>query len=63
MGARLHGIHLELTPDEVTECLGGSFFEVTENDLERCYTSYCDPRLNFSQSIELISALGHEMNK
>lgn len=49
METRLHGIHLELTPDEVTECLGGSFFEVTENDLERCYTSYCDPRLNFSQ--------------
>lgn len=63
MGARLHGVHLELTPDEVTECMGGSFFEVTENDLERCYTSYCDPRLNFSQSIELISALGHEMKK
>jgi len=63
METRLHGIHLELTPDEVTECLVGSFFEVTENDLERCYTSYCDPRLNFSQSIELISDVAHELKK
>ena len=48
-GNRLHGIHLEITPDEVTECLGGSHSQVTERDLARSYTSLCDPRLNFSQ--------------
>jgi len=62
-GARLHGVHLELTPEEVTECLGGSCFEVREEDLGRNYTSLCDPRLNFSQSIELINAVAQEMSK
>ena len=50
-GTKLHGVHLELTPEEVTECLGGSCFEIKEEDLGKNYTSYCDPRLNFSQVI------------
>lgn len=62
-GSILHGVHLELTPEEVTECLGGSFFEIREEDLGRNYTSYCDPRLNFSQSVELIATIGQEINK
>lgn len=61
--AKLHGVHLELTPEEVTECIGGSFFEIKEEDLGRNYTSYCDPRLNFSQSVELISAVAKELVK
>ncbi len=46
------GVHVELTGDNVTECLGGTD-EVLENHLELRYTTTCDPRLNASQSIDL----------
>ena len=48
----LGGIHLELTGDPVTECLGGSQ-ELGEGDLELNYTTFCDPRLNEKQALEL----------
>ncbi len=51
-GSRLCGVHFELTPDNVTECTGGSAV-VTSDDLERRYETYCDPRLNDSQSLEM----------
>lgn len=46
------GVHLEMTGKDVTECLGGSF-QVTEEDLNSRYHTYCDPRLNADQSLEL----------
>ncbi len=46
------GLHVELTGDDVTECLGGSF-EVDETDLATRYETLCDPRLNHQQSLEL----------
>ena len=46
------GIHLEMTGQDVTECIGG-LKEVTEDDLKSRYHTYCDPRLNASQSLEL----------
>jgi 3-deoxy-7-phosphoheptulonate synthase len=46
------GIHIELTGDDVTECLGGGN-QVSEKDLESRYETACDPRLNHSQSLEL----------
>jgi 3-deoxy-7-phosphoheptulonate synthase len=46
------GMHVELTGDNVTECLGGTD-EVLENHLELRYTTTCDPRLNGSQSLDL----------
>jgi anthranilate synthase component I len=46
------GIHLELTADDVTECLGGAE-AVLDTHLARRYETACDPRLNASQSIEL----------
>ena len=46
------GVHLELTGDHVTECLGGAE-EVMEDDLPLRYTTTCDPRLNARQSIDL----------
>jgi 3-deoxy-7-phosphoheptulonate synthase len=46
------GMHVELTGDNVTECLGGTD-EVLENQLELRYTTTCDPRLNASQSLDL----------
>ena len=46
------GIHLEMTGQDVTECIGG-IQEITESDLNSRYHTYCDPRLNASQSLEL----------
>ena len=51
-GTRLGGVHLELTGENVTECLGGAR-ELIESDLERAYLSSVDPRLNYEQSMEL----------
>ena len=51
-GTRLGGVHLELTGEDVTECLGGAR-ELTETDLERAYRSTVDPRLNYEQSLEI----------
>src|SRR5674476_469121 len=46
------GIHIELTGNDVTECLGGSS-EIVDADLEKRYETLCDPRLNHRQSLEL----------
>ncbi|PPR46951.1 MAG: Phospho-2-dehydro-3-deoxyheptonate aldolase [Alphaproteobacteria bacterium MarineAlpha5_Bin9] len=46
------GIHLEMTGQNVTECIGG-VQELTEKDLSSRYHTYCDPRLNASQALEL----------
>jgi len=46
------GVHVELTGDDVTECLGGEG-DVTEAQLPERYTTTCDPRLNARQSIDL----------
>src|SRR5688572_21330216 len=51
-GTRLGGVHLELTGEDVTECLGGAR-ELTESDLERAYMSTVDPRLNYEQALEI----------
>lgn len=51
-GSYLGGVHLELTGDAVTECLGGSE-GLEEDDLSTNYTSFCDPRLNEKQALEL----------
>lgn len=50
-GGSLHGVHLELTGDDVTECLGGSQ-ELKDIDLEKRYESACDPRLSVSQALD-----------
>ncbi len=46
------GVHVELTGENVTECLGGSE-AVLDADLEQRYESECDPRLNARQSLDL----------
>ncbi len=51
-GTHLAGVHFELTGDDVTECTGGAL-ELAERDLEARYESYCDPRLNYAQSLEM----------
>jgi len=57
-GERLGGVHLESTPDDVTECLGGKETKVAEGDLPKAYTTYCDPRLNNRQCVDFIKELG-----
>ncbi len=51
-GTRLGGVHLELTGEDVTECVGGAS-GLSEADLGRAYKSTVDPRLNYEQSLEL----------
>jgi 3-deoxy-7-phosphoheptulonate synthase len=51
LGSRLGGVHIELTGDDVTECIGGSR-GLSEGDLERAYKSRVDPRLNYEQALE-----------
>jgi len=46
------GVHVELTGDDVTECVGGSD-DLVEADLVNRYETLCDPRLNRNQSLEL----------
>ncbi len=46
------GVHLEMTGQDVTECVGGAQ-DITEKDLESRYHTHCDPRLNADQALEL----------
>ena len=46
------GVHVELTGEDVTECLGGGD-RVEDADLESRYETMCDPRLNARQSLDL----------
>ena len=46
------GLHLELTGQNVTECIGG-MMDISEADLPLRYETQCDPRLNASQALEL----------
>ncbi|MFB6844438.1 3-deoxy-7-phosphoheptulonate synthase [Streptomyces sp. NPDC056373] len=52
LGTHPGGVHVELTGDDVTECLGGGN-AVLEENLHRRYETACDPRLNHTQSLEL----------
>jgi 3-deoxy-7-phosphoheptulonate synthase len=51
------GVHLELTSDDVTECLGG-VHAVGDDQLDVSYRTLCDPRLNGNQSLELAFEIG-----
>jgi len=51
-GTYAGGIHVEMTGQDVTECIGGGQ-EISEEDLSDRYHTHCDPRLNASQSLEL----------
>ena len=46
------GIHVEITGENVTECLGGAQ-DISDTDLSGRYETACDPRLNTQQSLEL----------
>ncbi len=55
-GSHLGGVHLELTGENVTECLGGAR-ALQEADLSKAYTTQVDPRLNYEQALELAFAI------
>jgi 3-deoxy-7-phosphoheptulonate synthase len=59
-GTHPGGIHIELTGDDVTECLGGSE-HIDEATLATRYESLCDPRLNHMQSLELAFLVAEEL--
>ena len=52
LGTHPGGLHVELTGDDVTECIGGTQ-DLTAADLGLRYETACDPRLNIEQSLEL----------
>ena len=58
-GTYLGGVHLELTGDNVTECVGGAK-GLNEDGLDQNYESFCDPRLNYEQSLEMAFLVAKE---
>ena len=60
MGTYAGGIHIEMTGDDVTECVGG-VSAVTEADLKDRYHTYCDPRLNAGQALEMAFLVAEEI--
>jgi len=61
MGQHLGGVHIELTGENVTECVGGARGP-SEEDLARAYESEVDPRLNYEQSMELAFLIARKMS-
>jgi 3-deoxy-7-phosphoheptulonate synthase len=59
-GQKLGGAHIELTGENVTECIGGARGQ-SEEDLARAYESEVDPRLNYEQSLELAFLIARKM--
>jgi 3-deoxy-7-phosphoheptulonate synthase len=61
-GTNPGGVHVELTGDDVAECLGGSE-QIDELALEERYETVCDPRLNHMQSLELAFLVAEQLAK
>lgn len=62
LGSVLGGVHLELTGDAVTECTGGSV-GLEDEDLGKRYETFCDPRLNEKQALELAFLIAGDQRK
>ena len=58
-GSTLGGVHIELTGEDVTECIGGAR-GLAEADLARAYKSQVDPRLNAEQALELAMLIARQ---
>lgn len=61
-GTYAAGVHVEMTGQDVTECLGGAH-RITEARLADAYNTFCDPRLNAEQSLELAFVLAAELKE
>ena len=62
LGTYAGGIHLEMTGQNVTECIGG-LQKIADKDLSSRYHTHCDPRLNASQSLELAFLMASNLKK
>jgi 3-deoxy-7-phosphoheptulonate synthase len=60
-GAYPGGVHVEMTGQQVTECLGGAT-PVTEEDLSSRYHTHCDPRLNGQQALDLAFQIAEDLH-
>ena len=60
-GTHAGGIHVEMTGQDVTECVGGAV-AITDDALSDRYHTHCDPRLNAAQSLELAFLLAEMIN-
>jgi 3-deoxy-7-phosphoheptulonate synthase len=56
------GVHVEMTGQDVTECTGGAH-KLSEADLGERYETFCDPRLNAEQSLELAFLVAEELKQ
>lgn len=61
-GSYAGGVHLEMTGDSVTECVGGAY-QLTEKELGQRYKTTCDPRLNADQSLELAFLIAETLSR
>jgi 3-deoxy-7-phosphoheptulonate synthase len=61
-GTILGGVHLELTGEDVTECIGGSG-ELESRHLSSKYETFCDPRLNYTQSLDVAFLVANLLRK
>lgn len=61
-GSRLGGVHLELTGDDVTECIGGTQ-NLEANGLSTNYETLCDPRLNYTQSLDMAFSISTKLKE
>ena len=61
-GSWLGGVHFEMTGDAVTECTGGAG-NLSSSELSSNYQTYCDPRLNYDQSLEMAFLIAKHLIK
>jgi 3-deoxy-7-phosphoheptulonate synthase len=61
-GTHLGGVHIELTGEDVTECIGGAR-GLSEDDLHKAYTTHLDPRLNYEQALEVALFIADRMSR
>jgi 3-deoxy-7-phosphoheptulonate synthase len=61
-GTHAGGIHVEMTGKDVTECTGG-VRALSDEDLNDRYHTFCDPRLNAGQALELSFLVAEELKK
>mmetsp|Transcript_25232 Transcript_25232/g.54843 ORF Transcript_25232/g.54843 Transcript_25232/m.54843 type:complete len:500 (+) Transcript_25232:76-1575(+) len=62
LGSVPGGVHLEMTGDNVTECIGGGA-SISEDDLNSRYHTHCDPRLNAEQALEIAFYVANRLRK
>ena len=60
-GIDASGVHFELTPEDVTECVG-DLYNIKQSNIHQKYETACDPRLNKKQSLDIAFSI-NELSK